>query len=132
MLPRPPGRPAELVTANEPDLDLPGCPLTLPPKNSRGVICVTDLARTVRQDKVTNGISRMSLHHSIARESATTRRLWRCAPLLVVAALSAATLAPGLIAGDRPFQRSLCGNHEALDACAQVWRTAVAELGEMR
>jgi hypothetical protein len=74
----------------------------------------------------------MSLHPSIARESPATRRLWRCAPLLVVAALSAATLAPGLIAGDRPFQRSLCGNQEALDACARLWRTAAAELGQMR
>jgi len=81
--------------------------------------------------RLTKGISQMTLHHSIACDSPAARRLRRCVPLLLVAALTAVALAPGLIAGDRPFQQSLCRDHEALDACALLWRAAGAEPGEM-
>lgn len=74
----------------------------------------------------------MPLNPSIACESPRSRRLRRCAPLLLVVGLTAAALAPGLIAGDRPFQRSLCLDHERLDACAQLWRTASAGRDEVR
>lgn len=79
----------------------------------------------------------MSLHHSIASEAPAARRFRRCAPLLLILGLTALALLPGLVAGDRPFQQSLCGDHEELDACARVWRfagasTVASESGEMR
>jgi hypothetical protein len=74
----------------------------------------------------------MSLHHSIACESSAARLLRRCAPLLLVVGLTAVALAPGLIAGDGPFQQSLCHDHEPHDACARLWSIAGAEPGEVR
>jgi hypothetical protein len=79
----------------------------------------------------------MSLHHSISCESPAARRLRRCAPLLLIVGLTVVALAPGLIAGDRPFEQSLCGEHEELDACARAWRiagtsTVAPESREMR
>jgi hypothetical protein len=73
----------------------------------------------------------MSLHHTLACDSPGSRRLRRCAPLLLVVGLTAFALAPGLIAGDRPFQTSLCGDREqAPEACAQLGRTASAAMEE--
>jgi hypothetical protein len=73
----------------------------------------------------------MSLHHTLACESPGSRRLRRCAPLLLVAGLTALALAPGVIGGDRPFQTSLCGDLEqAPEACAQLGRTASAAIRE--
>ena len=46
----------------------------------------------------------MSLHHTLACDSPASRRVRRCAPLLLVVGLTALVLAPGVIAGDRPFQ----------------------------
>jgi hypothetical protein len=72
----------------------------------------------------------MSLHHTLACDSPASRRLRRCAPLLLVVGLTACALAPGLIAGDGPFQTSLCGDLEqAPEACAQLGRTAAAMPG---
>ena len=69
----------------------------------------------------------MALHHTLACDSPASRRLRRCAPLLLVAGLTAFALAPGRIAGDRPFETSLCGDLEqVLEACAQLERTALA------
>ena len=64
----------------------------------------------------------MSLHHTIVCESPASRR-WRWyAPLLLVVALTALALAPGVISGDGPHRISVCGTGEAaLDACAQLW-----------
>jgi hypothetical protein len=71
----------------------------------------------------------MSLHHALACEPPGSRRLRWLAPLLLVAGLIACTLAPGLIAGDRPFQTSLCGDLGAApDACAELERTASAAI----
>ena len=73
----------------------------------------------------------MSLHHTLACDSPASRRVRRCAPLLLVAGLTAFALAPGLIAGDRPFQTSLCaGLEQAPEACAELGRTASAALPE--
>jgi hypothetical protein len=73
----------------------------------------------------------MSLHHTLACDSPASRRLRRCAPLLLVVGLTAFALAPGLIAGDRPFQASLCGDLEqAPDACVQLARAPSAALPE--
>ncbi len=70
----------------------------------------------------------MSLHHTLACDSVGSRRLRRCAPLLLIAGLTALALAPGLIAGDRPFQTSLCGDIEqAPEACVQLGRAAMRE-----
>ena len=67
----------------------------------------------------------MPLHHTLACESPGSRRLRRCAPLLLVAGLTAFALAPGLIVGDRPFQASLCVELEqAPEACVSPGRTA--------
>ena len=69
----------------------------------------------------------MSLHHALACEPPASRRLRWLAPLLVVAGLTMLALAPGLIAGDRPFETSLCGHVEdAAATCAQLERTASA------
>jgi hypothetical protein len=46
----------------------------------------------------------MPLHHTLACDSPASRRVRRCAPLLLVVGLTALVLAPGVIAGDRPFQ----------------------------
>jgi hypothetical protein len=75
----------------------------------------------------------MSPHHTIALDSLASRRWRRWAPLLLVAALTALALAPGVISGDGPHQISLCGAQEgALDACAQRWRRALVEQNLMR
>jgi hypothetical protein len=67
----------------------------------------------------------MPLHHTLACDP--SRRFRRCAPLLLVVGFTAVALAPGLIAGDRPFQTSLCGDLEqAAEACAQVGRAVSA------
>jgi hypothetical protein len=73
----------------------------------------------------------MSLHHTLACDSPPSRRVRWCAPLLLVVGLTAFALAPGLIAGDRPFQTSLCGDVEqAPEACAQLGRAASAAMHE--
>ena len=77
----------------------------------------------------------MPLHHTLACDSVASRRWRRYAPLLLIAGLTALALAPGLIAGDRPFQTSLCGDSEqAPELCAQLRRVAMrsheAELTE--
>jgi hypothetical protein len=75
----------------------------------------------------------MSLSHRIARDSPTSRRWRRCAPLLLVLGLTALVLTPGMISGDRSFHFSLCGDHEGgLEACAQEWRAALAEQNLVR
>lgn len=71
----------------------------------------------------------MSLSFSIASDSRTSRRLRRCAPLLVVLALMALALVPGMISGDRPFQISLCGDgQESLATCVTA-AASVAQKG---
>ena len=71
----------------------------------------------------------MPFHHTLACTPPASRRLRRWAPLLVLLGMLAATLAPGLIAGDRPFQTSLCDDLErAPDACAALVRTVFATL----
>jgi hypothetical protein len=71
----------------------------------------------------------MSLHHALACEPPTSRRLRWLAPLLLVVGLTALALAPGLIAGDGPFETSLCADlGAASDACAQLERTASAAM----
>jgi hypothetical protein len=71
----------------------------------------------------------MSLHHMLASESPASRRLRWCTPVLLVAGLTAAALLPGLIAGDGPIQRSLCGDLDQVpEACAQLGREAMHEL----
>ena len=53
--------------------------------------------------------------------------------MLLVLGLTALALTPGVIFGDRPFQISLCGDHgNGLEACAQHWRTALAEQNLVR
>jgi hypothetical protein len=74
----------------------------------------------------------MPLSHAIMRETPASRRLPRCAPLLLAIGLSAAALLPGLIAGDRSFERSLCISDPAPDACALPSRTTAADAGTMR
>jgi hypothetical protein len=74
----------------------------------------------------------MPLNDAIVHETPASRRLRRCAPLLLVIGLSAAALLPGLIAGDRSFQRSLCTGDQVPGACALPSRTAVAEPRRMR
>ena len=75
----------------------------------------------------------MSLHHMIVHESPASRR-WRWyAPLLLVVALTALAIAPGVISGDGPHQISVCGTGEGgLDACAQLWREALGERNLVR
>jgi hypothetical protein len=71
----------------------------------------------------------MSLHYTLVFDSPASRRLRRYAPLLLVGGLMALALAPGIIAGDRPFQAGLCGDLEqAPEACAQLGRTVMHEL----
>lgn len=73
----------------------------------------------------------MSLHHSLARDPSACRRLRWCAPFLLVLGLMALALVPGRIAGDRPFQTSLCGHLEqAPEACAQLTRAVLAAMHE--
>ena len=60
----------------------------------------------------------MPLHHTLALEPPAYRRLRRCAPLLLLPGILAGALAPGLIAGDRPFQISLCDLEHAPAGCA--------------
>jgi hypothetical protein len=96
-----------------------------------GVSWFTDLHATGRHNSVDKEVGQMLLKPSIARESPISRRLRRWAPLLLVVGLTAVALAPGLIAGDRPFQRNLCLDHETLNACAQLWRTAAVGRDEV-
>jgi hypothetical protein len=70
----------------------------------------------------------MSLHHTIACDSPASRRWRQCAPVLLVVGLIALALVPGAISGDRPYQTSLCGDHqEGLDGCVQQWRATLAK-----
>ena len=63
----------------------------------------------------------MPLHYTLALEPPASRRLRRCAPLLLLLGMLAGALVPGLIAGDRPFQTSLCDDLEqAPAACAPL------------
>jgi hypothetical protein len=71
----------------------------------------------------------MTLHQTLAYDSPASRRLRRYAPLLLLGGLLALALAPGIIAGDRPFQTGLCGALEQTPgACAQLGRAAMLEL----
>ena len=71
----------------------------------------------------------MPLHHTLASAPPASRRLRRWAPLLVLLGMLTATLLPGLIAADRPFQTSLCDDLEqAPDACAALVRTMLATM----
>jgi hypothetical protein len=71
----------------------------------------------------------MPLHCTLASEPPASRRLRRCAPLLLLLAMLAGALAPGLIASDRPFHTSLCDDLEqAPAACAPLERTLSAGL----
>jgi hypothetical protein len=71
----------------------------------------------------------MTLHHALACDSPASRRLRRYAPLLLVGGLMALALAPGIIAGDGPFQAGLCGDlQQPTEACAQLARAAMHEL----
>lgn len=71
----------------------------------------------------------MPPRHTLACDSPASRRLRWCAPWLLVVGLTALALAPGLIAADRPFQTSLCGDLEQPpEACAQLGRAAMHEV----
>jgi hypothetical protein len=71
----------------------------------------------------------MPLHYTLASEPPASRRLRRSAPLLLLLGILAGAPAPGLIAGDRPFQTSLCDDLEhAPAACAPLERTLSAVL----
>ena len=71
----------------------------------------------------------MPLHHTLASAPPASRRLRRWAPLLVLLGMLTATLLPGLIAADRPFQTSLCDDLERVpDACAALVRTMLATM----
>jgi hypothetical protein len=71
----------------------------------------------------------MTLHYTLACDSPGSRRLRRYAPLLLVGGLVALALAPGFLAGDRPFQTDLCDDLEqAPGACAQLARAVMFEL----
>ena len=73
----------------------------------------------------------MPMHPTLACDSPGSRRLRRCAPLLLVVGLTALALVPGVIAGDRPFQTSLCGDLEqAPEPCAQLGRAPSAAIRE--
>jgi hypothetical protein len=74
-------------------------------------------------------IGQMPLHPAIACEPPASRHLRRWAPLLVLLGMLGATLAPGLIVGDRPFQTSLCDDLEQRpDACAALVDTVLATM----
>lgn len=71
----------------------------------------------------------MSLSFSIASDTSTSRRLRRCAPVLVVMGLMALALTPGMISGDRPFQISLCGDGQEPSAACVMAAASVAQKG---
>jgi hypothetical protein len=72
-------------------------------------------------------IAQMPLHYTLASEPPACRRFRRWAPLLLLLWLIAVALSPGLIAGDRPFQTSLCDYFEQVpEACASLERTISA------
>ena len=74
-------------------------------------------------------VGQMPLHPAIVREPPPSRRLRRWAPLLVLLGMLAATLVPGLIAADRPFEASLCNDLErSPDACAALVHTVLATM----
>jgi hypothetical protein len=69
----------------------------------------------------------MPLHH--ASEPPASRLVRRCAPLLLFVGMLVGALVPGLIAGDRPFQISLCDDLEQAPApCGPLERTLLAAL----
>jgi hypothetical protein len=71
----------------------------------------------------------MPLHYILAVEQPASRRLRRGAPLLLLLGMLAGALVPGLIAGDRPFQTSLCDDLEQAPAsCGLLERTLSAAL----
>ena len=71
----------------------------------------------------------MPLHYRLASEPPASRLLRRCAPLFLLLGMLAGALVPGLIAGDRPFQISLCDDLEqAPSACAPLERSLSAVL----
>jgi hypothetical protein len=81
----------------------------------------------------------MPLHYTLASEPPVSRRLRRCAPLFLLLGILGGALAPGLIAGDRPFQTGLCDYLEhAPAAClpiaeangADALSTAVASIAD--
>jgi hypothetical protein len=60
----------------------------------------------------------MPLHYTLASDPPASRGLRRCALPLLLLGMLAGVLAPGLIAGDRPFQLSLCDLEHAPAGCA--------------
>ena len=68
----------------------------------------------------------MPLHHTLACDPPTLRRFRRCAPLLLVVSLTAGALAPGLIAGDRPFHTSPCSELAPVPAACAPIQVAVS------
>jgi hypothetical protein len=71
----------------------------------------------------------MPLHYTLASEPPGSRRVRRWAPLLVLLGLIAVVLAPGFVAGDRPFQTSLCDDLEqASEVCTPLERTVSAAM----
>ena len=72
-------------------------------------------------------IAQMPLHYSLASEPPAWRRFRLWAPLLLLLWLIAVALSPGFIAGDQPFQTSLCDDSERVpEACASLERTVSA------
>jgi hypothetical protein len=64
----------------------------------------------------------MSRRASNALSSRSARRLRQCAvPLLVILGLMLLALTPGMLAGDRPFEIALCGEHQGTEGgCAPL------------
>jgi hypothetical protein len=72
-------------------------------------------------------IAPMPLHYTLAAEPPAWRRFRLWAPLLLLLWLIAVALSPGFIAGDRPFQTSLCDDLvQVPEACASLERTLSA------
>jgi hypothetical protein len=62
----------------------------------------------------------MPLHCTRASEPLTSRRVPRCAPLLLLLGMHTGVLVPGCMSGDRPFQTSLCDDPEHAPAATCV------------
>ena len=74
----------------------------------------------------------MPLHYTLVLEPPASRRVRRCALPLLLLGMLAGVLAPGLIAGDRPFQASLCDDLEHAPAAARTASCSSALLATAR